>query len=173
MTELLSRSPVEAIELRRAMSAVPAGVVLLTTRLDGADHAMTASSLTSVSLSPPLVLVCVNQSAAFHAALSVTGAWGVSVLDAQSVAWARRLSLAGRPLTDQLRAVPHVAGPATGAPLITTAISTLECRTVASHDAGDHSIFVGLVVASAAADEKRRPLVHHRGAYATIAELGP
>lgn len=65
---------------RDVISRFPSGVVILTTRLDEDDYAITVSSFTSVSLDPLLVLVCVAQDTRFHRALTQAGAWAVNVL---------------------------------------------------------------------------------------------
>jgi flavin reductase (DIM6/NTAB) family NADH-FMN oxidoreductase RutF len=148
------------------MSNFATGVVIVTTRLDGVDHAMTASSLTSVSLSPPLALVCVQRDLSFHRALSLAGEWGVSILDSTGEHLARRFSTPGRRLHDQLRGVSHHEARTVGAPLLSDALATLECRTVAVHPAGDHSIFIAQVESVVQDRLDRAALLHFGSAYA-------
>jgi flavin reductase (DIM6/NTAB) family NADH-FMN oxidoreductase RutF len=84
------------------------------------------------------------------------------------------LATRGRPLDGQLDGVAHHPGPVTGAPLLDGALSTLECRTTAVHDGGDHSIIVGQVVAVSGqgGPPSRGPLVHYAGAYRRLQPAG-
>lgn len=153
---------------RRAMSRFATGVTVLTTRLRELDHAMTASALTSVSLDPLLLLVCVEREARFHDAVVEAGVWGISVLSGQDRPGADWLATRGRPLHAQLDRIPHHRGPQTGVALLDDALSTFECRTTAIHPAGDHSIVVGEVVSVTTASHPGDALVYYRGRYGTL-----
>ncbi len=157
-------SEVDQAAFRRAAGQFPGGIVVVTT---STGHAMTVSAFTSVSLEPPLVLFCAEKIARFHDAVLAAGAWAVSVLAEDAEKTARSLATRGRPLEGQLDAVAHHPGPVTGAPLLDGALATLECRTAAVHDGGDHSIIVGRVVAvtSAEGPPSRGPLMHYAGSY--------
>jgi flavin reductase len=150
---------------RRAVGRFATGVCVVSTVLDGRDHAMTANAFTSVSLDPLLVLVCVEQDARFHDAVLDAGFWGVSVLDERARAVAEWLATPGRPLLGQLAPVAHHRGPVTGVALADDSLATLECRTSAVHPAGDHVIVVGEVVGVGLAPEGHGPLVYHRSSY--------
>ena len=168
MTSLAPEDP--DIDLfRRAMSRFATGVTVLTTRLRDLDHAMTASALTSVSLEPLLLLVCVEREARFHDAVVEAGVWGISVLSGQDRPGADWLATRGRPLHAQLDRIPHHRGPQTGVALLDDALSTFECRTTAIHPAGDHSIVVGRVVSVTTAAHPGDALVYYRGRYGTLA----
>jgi len=156
-------SDVDQASFRRAAGQFPCGIVVVTTS-DG--HAMTVSAFTSVSLDPPLVLFCAEKIARFHDAVLAAGSWAVSILAEDAEKTARWLATRGRPLEGQLDGVPHHPGEVTGAPLLDDALATLECRTAAVHDGGDHSIIVGHVAAVAGPPRPPRgPLVHYAGAY--------
>src|SRR6202022_3826101 len=133
----------------------------------GTGHAMTVSAFASVSLEPPLVLFCAEKIARFHDAVLAAGSWAVSILAEDAEKTARWLAPRGRPLDGQLDGVAHHVGPVTGAPLLDGALATLECRTTAIYDGGDHSIVVGQVTAvdGPADPSARGPLVHHAGRY--------
>jgi flavin reductase (DIM6/NTAB) family NADH-FMN oxidoreductase RutF len=157
-------SDVDQGAFRRAAGQFPGGIVVVTT---SAGHAMTVSAFASVSLEPPLVLFCAEKIARFHDAVLAAGSWGVSILAEDAEKTARWLATRGRPLDGQLEGVAHHAGPVTGAPLLDSALATLECRTAAVYDGGDHSIVVGEVVGvdSPAGAAARGPLVHYAGRY--------
>jgi flavin reductase (DIM6/NTAB) family NADH-FMN oxidoreductase RutF len=164
---------VDPAEFRRAAGRMPTGILVVGTNLDGVDHAMTVSAISSVSLDPLLVLFCAEKIARFHDTVIEAGFWSVSVLGEESEKAARWLATRGRPLAGQLDGIAHQAGPVTGAPVLTDALSWLECRTTAVHDGGDHSIIVGEVVgvsdAGEAEDAARGPLIHHGGRYRSLA----
>jgi flavin reductase (DIM6/NTAB) family NADH-FMN oxidoreductase RutF len=150
---------------RRAAGRLPTGIVVVSTSLNGVDHAMTVSAFTSVSLDPLLVLFCVEKIARFHDAVLAVGSWAVSVLDEESEKTARWLATRGRPLEGQLDAQPHHPGPLTGAPIWSDALAAMECRTAAVHHGGDHSIVVGQVIGVSEPRPDGRPLLYYGGRY--------
>jgi flavin reductase (DIM6/NTAB) family NADH-FMN oxidoreductase RutF len=160
--------PTEA-DYRHAVGRFATGVCVMTSRLDGHDHAMTATAFASVSLDPLLVLVSVGEDARFLDALLQSQVWGTSILPAGAQGTAEWLSSPGRPVLHQLDRVPHHRGTATGVALLDGALATMECRTQAVHPAGDHSIVVGLVLAVEVPDDPPPPLVHHQGRYRRLA----
>jgi flavin reductase (DIM6/NTAB) family NADH-FMN oxidoreductase RutF len=167
-------TPVDGAAYRRTAGQFPAGIVVVSTSLDGHGHAMTVSAFTSVSLDPPLVLFCAEKIARFHDAVLETGFWAVSVLDEESEKVARWLATRGRPLEGQLDTIPHRPGPVTGAPILDGALAAMECRTTAVHDGGDHSIVVGEVVgvtepAAGNGEPGGGPLIHYAGRYRRLA----
>ena len=153
---------------RTAMGRFATGVTVLTTRTRDLDHAMTASALTSVSLEPLLLLVCVEREARFHDAVVEAGVWGISVLSSHDRPGADWLATRGRPLHGQLDRIAHHRGPQTGVALLDGALSTFECRTTTVHPAGDHSIVVGEVVSVTTAAHPGAALLYYRGRYVTM-----
>jgi flavin reductase (DIM6/NTAB) family NADH-FMN oxidoreductase RutF len=157
---------IEPAAFRTAMSRFASGITIMSTLQGGVAHAMTANAFTSVSLDPPLVLVCVDKGVRMHDAVQECGYWAVSVLAAGHRPVAERFAKSGRDLHSQFDGVETVPGPKTGCPLIAGALSWLECRTWASYDGGDHTIVVGEVL-SVGADESVDPaaLVYYSGQY--------
>lgn len=156
-------------QFRGAMSRFATGVTVLTTRVRDLDHAMTASALTSVSLDPLLLLVCIEREGRFHDAVVDSGVWGISVLSSHDRPGADWLATRGRPLHAQLDRLPHHRGLKTGVALLDDALSTFECRTTAVHPGGDHSIVVGEVVSVTNAAHPGEALLYYRGRYETLA----
>ncbi|WP_434743982.1 flavin reductase family protein [Micromonospora sp. SH-82] len=110
-------------------------------------HGMTANSFTSVSLDPPLALVCVDCEALMNRALREAGRFGVSVLAGDQEEVARYFADRRRPLgARQFEFGQWVVGPGTGAPLLVGAAAHFECELWRSYDTGDHTIFVGRLV---------------------------
>jgi flavin reductase len=133
-------------EFRAALGRFASGITIMSTLQDGVAHAMTASAFTSVSLDPPLVLVCVDKGVRMHAAVHECGYWAMSVLAADQQPIADRFAKSGRDLYTQFDGIGTTAGPKTGCPVIEGALSWLECRTWATYDGGDHTIVVGEVL---------------------------
>jgi flavin reductase (DIM6/NTAB) family NADH-FMN oxidoreductase RutF len=163
---------VDPAAFRRSAGRFASGIVVVSTSLDGVSHAMTATAFNAVSLDPPLVLVCAEKVARFHDAVLATGAWAVSVLGDESEKAAAWLATRGRPLEGQLDAFRHHAGPVTGAAILDDALTAMECRTTAVHDAGDHSIVVGEVLAVTAPRADGGPLLYYAGRYRRLGGLG-
>jgi flavin reductase (DIM6/NTAB) family NADH-FMN oxidoreductase RutF len=163
------------IELfRQVVGRFATGVTVVTTRMDGVDHAMTANAFASVSLEPLQVLVCVEKEARFHDAIVEIGFWAVSVLDESGRLAAQWFATRGRPLHGQLDRHPHYRGPLTGAALLESSLATLECQTTAVYDGGDHSIVVGEVLGLDLRRPEAAPLLHFHGGYHRLgAPSGP
>lgn len=129
--------------LRRAFGTFATGVTVITVGGD-TPHGMTANSFTTVSLDPPLALVCVRRDAILHSLLPVTKSFGISVLASRQEPVAKYFADRRRPLgADQFDAVDWTPGPMTGAPLIDGALAQFECQLENSYDGGDHTIFLG------------------------------
>ncbi|MEV0286679.1 MULTISPECIES: flavin reductase family protein [unclassified Kribbella] len=133
-------------EFRAALGRFASGITIMSTLQDGVAHAMTANAFTSVSLDPPLVLVCVDKGVRMHAAVLECGFWAVSVLAGDQQPIADRFARSGRDLYTQFDGIATVPGPKTGCPVIERSLSWLECRTWATYDGGDHTIVVGEVL---------------------------
>lgn len=160
--------PPTSDEFRLAMGRFASGVTVVTSRWQGIDHAMTANAVTSVSLEPMLLLVCVEQEARFHDAIIGAGIWGVSILDSGARSTAAWLATRGRPLHDQLERIPVRRGPATDVALVGNAMATIECQTVNTVPAGDHTIVVGEVLSVEIADHPGDALLYYRGRFDTL-----
>jgi flavin reductase ActVB len=147
-------------EFRTALRCFAAGVTVVTTRdQDGRPSGLTASAFTSVSLDPPLVLVCVDHAATAHPDFRAHGWFAVNVLRREQETLSRQFAESGG---DKFQDVPFHEG-RTGLPLLDGALAALECEVVDAHEAGDHTIFIGRV--EAATISGGRPLVYFHGGY--------
>lgn len=160
-------STVDTTAFRGALGRFASGVTVVTTILDGIDHAMTASAFTSVSLDPPLVLVCSHKTSRFHEAVLETGVWGVSILAEEGLEASAWFANRGRPLEDQLSDCVFTRG-TTGVALLGNSLAWLECTTTAVHDGGDHAIIVGAVTSAGVDEGIDDPLLYYRSHYGTI-----
>ena len=154
-------------EFRSALRHFAAGVTVVTTRDQGGNPAgLTASAFTSVSLDPPLVLVCVDREAVSHPTFEAHGWFAVNVLEIDQTSLSRRFAASGG---DKFTGLVYREGLAR-LPLLDGVVATLECRLVARHEAGDHTIFIGQVERATA--RGGRPLVYFQGGYHHILPLG-
>jgi flavin reductase (DIM6/NTAB) family NADH-FMN oxidoreductase RutF len=134
--------------LRSVLSRFATGVTVVTVA-DDIPRGMTANAFASVSLDPPLVLVCVNRNASIHHAVMGCGSFAVSVLSARQEHIARYFADPSRPRGGaEFGTVQWWPSPRTGAPVINGTLAWLECNLTAAYDGGDHSIFLGSVLAS-------------------------
>jgi flavin reductase (DIM6/NTAB) family NADH-FMN oxidoreductase RutF len=132
-------------DLRKLMRLFPSGVCVVSANIEGARVATTIGSLVSLSLEPPLVGISVGRDVSLHELLRTAGAFGVSILRGDQADVAAHFARGVPPLV-LWDSVPVRDG-ATGAPLLAKALAWIECRLWDRYDAGDHSIFVGEVVA--------------------------
>jgi flavin reductase len=155
---------------RDAMGLFPTGVTLVTARgADGADHAITANSVTSVSLDPLLLLVCVEHASRLHDVVLSAGRFAVSVLGLDGEPISRKLARRGHDTEGALAGVPHHRGPHTGALVLDEALATFECVTTAVHPGGDHTVLIAEVLAVEMPRPEADPLVWHRARYTGLA----
>jgi flavin reductase (DIM6/NTAB) family NADH-FMN oxidoreductase RutF len=154
---------VEPPQFRQLLGRFATGVTVLTTRTpDGEPIGMTASSIASVSLDPPLVLVSVEKAHDMHAALEQGSHFVLNILSAEQEAVSRRFAGADK---DRFRGVSYQENER-GIPLIEGVVAHIECEKRTAVPGGDHTIFIGLVVGGAATD--KRPLLYYRGGYAEL-----
>jgi flavin reductase len=154
--------------LRHALGAFATGVTVVITRDADECHGMTANAFSSVSLDPPLVLVCVKRGGHGSRAIARNGRFTVNILDAEQEHLSRHFSSPGRPRgRDALRDIPHTVTD-TGSAVLDGVAGHLDCRLAHNHDAGDHTIFVGEVT-HFHVDPDASPLVFYKGDYRRIA----
>jgi len=152
--------PVTGAEFRSALRHFPAGVTVITTRdADGEPCGLTASAFTSVSLEPPLVLVCIDHAATAYRAFMEYDWFAVNILGKGQEHLSRRFATTG---ADKFTGVAFREGEAR-LPILEEVVAALECRVVSRYPGGDHTIFVGQV-------ERARvtggaPLLYCRGTY--------
>jgi flavin reductase (DIM6/NTAB) family NADH-FMN oxidoreductase RutF len=155
-------------EFRRAMGRFPTGVTVVTTRLGDDLHGMTANAVTSLSLDPMLVLVCIDKAADTHDILAQAGVFAVNILNRTQADLSDRFAKKEFDGAHGLDEVPHGFA-VTGSPIIEGAIAYLDCRTAMEHHGGDHTIFIGEVVEAKELSDDA-PLVFYRGNYGQFCE---
>lgn len=157
---------VEPSTFRAVLGHSPTGVSVVTTRdSDGCNHGITVSSYASLSLEPPLVLICIDRRSRIHRVLLAAPSYAVNILSADQELVARRFSSCA---DDRFAGTASYPGKS-GDPLIGGALAYLECLIVDEYRVGDHSIFVGAVAYAEA--REGLPLLRFRGEYTE--PLGP
>lgn len=142
---------IDAARFRAVCGRFATGVTVVTATVDGTAYGMTANAFSSVSLDPPLVLICVDRRAAFHDRVAGAGAFCVNLLAARQREISDRFAGRQPGVTDRFAGLTWRAG-VTGAPILDGGLGYLDCRLWATYDGGDHSIYVAEVLDAAIAD---------------------
>ena len=155
--------PIDSQAFRAAMGRLASGVTVLAAReRDGGIIGMTASAVTSLSLDPPLLLVCVGHAAAAHQTLTQADRFSVNVLATEQQELSARFASRGLQRFDGIAC----AVTPSGLPRLHGALACLECRRAAVHEGGDHSIVTGVIEWAHVADGD--PLLYFLGGYRRI-----
>jgi len=153
-------------EFRAALGRFATGVTVITVETaEGAVHGMTANAFCSVSLRPPLVLVCVDHLAETYLHLRERGQFGVSVLKADQDALSEFFADPERNPDSAYRLGIQYRKLKSGRPVLADALANMDCKVVDAHTAGDHTIFVAEVREVAVGEGV--PLLYFRGRYGT------
>ena len=162
--EGVDRQEFSGPDFRNALGAFATGITVITTK--GIDHpfGMTANAFSSVSLDPPLVLICVISGTYGAETIQRNGVFAVNILGSDHEPISRYFSSKDRPRgAEAFDEIPHTFA-VTGAPILEGAAGYLDCRVHAMHEAGDHLVFIGEVVALGH-DHEAKPLLFHGGKY--------
>jgi flavin reductase (DIM6/NTAB) family NADH-FMN oxidoreductase RutF len=154
--------PIDDAHFRLALSHFASGVTVVTTAHEGQLYGMTVASFASLSLHPPLVLVCIERSVKTHDAITAAGKYGVSIL---SSAQADISSKFASRSDDKFAGVQLIEGEL-DVPLIAGALTAIECRVYDQLPGGDHTIFIGEVMKIHTTEGD--PLLYFRSGYREI-----
>jgi flavin reductase (DIM6/NTAB) family NADH-FMN oxidoreductase RutF len=148
---------------RSVLGRFASGVTIVTSRDDaGQDHGMTVSAFCSLSLQPPLVLVCVDHVASMHGLLLTHPRFAINILSSSQEAYSRRFA---DELSDRFDGIAYTRAES-GVVLLDDALAHLECKVINHYDTGDHTLFVAEVEHAEPRDG--RPLLYYRGGYAQL-----
>jgi flavin reductase (DIM6/NTAB) family NADH-FMN oxidoreductase RutF len=154
----------DSAEFRRVLGHWASGVAIVTTRTpEGRACGLTANAFTSLALNPLLVLVCIEKDADTHDCVRAAGTFAVNILNAECERLARRFAA-----WEIDRKFDGLAfhEEQTGAPVLDDALAWVDCRLHDEYDGGDHTIFVGEVLAGNA--REGTPLLYYRGGYGRL-----
>lgn len=155
--------------LRQTMRQWATGVTIVTSALGAERAGMTVSSFTSVSLEPPMVLVCLNKSTYTHQIVQQSGVYAISMLAAEQEALSNRFAGIEPGVLDRFEGL-DLAIAETGSPLLPDALAWLDCRVTESLDTSTHTIFVAEVL-YAHVNPDAAPLVYHNRGYRLLTDL--
>jgi flavin reductase (DIM6/NTAB) family NADH-FMN oxidoreductase RutF len=156
-------------DFRKAMGCFATGVTIITVDLEGVVHGMTANAFASVSLDPPLVLVCVDRKASTHAHLHAKKRFGINVLGEDQRAISAYYARAERDHEHaETEAGARFDRTRHGTPMLHGALAFLECRLHTAQVAGDHTIFIAEV--EDVLVREGEPLLFFRGKYRKVGE---
>ena len=151
---------IEPSAFRQALGHFASGVTIITTQHQGQLHGTTVSSFCSLSLQPPLILVCMDLNATLHDLVIENEVFAVNILAEHAERLSRQFA---RRIPDKFTGVNYKLGQS-GLPLLDDAVTSLECRLVTRYPGGDHSIFVGEVISITIRPEYQ-PLLYYRSTY--------
>jgi len=160
--------PVTGVEFRAALSRWASGVTIVTSAAGGRVHGMTVSAFSSVSLDPPLVLVCADKTSDTLGVIEKSGVFAANLLSAEQQALSNRFA-SKKDEHRRFEGLDWRAG-VTGSPILPGVLAALDCRVVAAHDAGDHLIYVGRVESVEVSPGE--PLLYFAGAYRAFSPPG-
>jgi flavin reductase (DIM6/NTAB) family NADH-FMN oxidoreductase RutF len=167
MQETQTRAEAVGLAFREAMADLAAGVVMVTTTLDGRPWGMTVSACCSVSVNPPMLLVSLSESTASARAIAESGRFGVSLLGSRALATAKFGAARGAPKFIE----PFCReGCESGTPAVADATAHVDCRVARAVPAGDHIVFIGDVVCVIGNAGPDQPLVYHDRRYHRLSE---
>ena len=159
----MSAAEIDAAQFRQLLGRFATGVTIITvTAPDGRLLGMTANSLSSVSLYPPLISVCVDREAEMHGAILAVDQFVVNVLSSSQETLARRFADKHE---DRFEGIGYHINPE-GLILLGGVLAHLECQRQANYPGGDHTIVLGRVIGGSTS--KGRPLLYYRGGYAAL-----
>lgn len=156
--------PFDSLLQRRILGRFVTGVTVATTRVGDELFGMTANAVTSLSLDPPLVELCVDKRAQFLAALTESRFFALNILTEAQEVLSRRFAQRG---PKEFADIPMTTA-ATGAPIFTEALGWVDCKVTEILAGGDHEIFLGEILAGDCRDG--RPLLYYSGNYAHLSE---
>ena len=148
---------------RAVLGRFATGVTIVTTvTRDGTDHGMTVSSFSSLSLDPPLVLVCIDHSASVWPAFETADVFAINILSSSQEALSRRFASRDG---DRFDGIGFRRG-ASGVVLLDDTLAAVECTVIGRTAHGDHSVLFGSVESGMTRD--LQPLLYYRGGYASL-----
>jgi flavin reductase (DIM6/NTAB) family NADH-FMN oxidoreductase RutF len=155
------RRSVSSDEFRDIIGRFASGVTVITAQHEGRRYGTTASAVSSLSLEPPMLLVCLNRSSSTQQAIAAAGRFAVNILAEGQADEAMRFAGKG----DRFAGVKVVEG-TTGEPLLEDALANLECRVVGEVTGGTHSVFLAEV--EHATGRQGAPLAYFRGKFGRL-----
>lgn len=157
------------VTFKKALAQWVAGVTIVTTHADGMYQGMTASSFTSVSLNPHLILISIGKKVSSYPLIEKSGVFAANILHTGQLEWARRFAGLIPDVANRFEGIDFTTA-ATGSPILPGVLAWVDCEVYRAYEAGDHTIFVGQVVA-ADGQTGGQPLLYHSRTWGHFAPL--
>lgn len=160
---------VDPLEFRSIIGHFATGVTVITAAAGEELQGMTANAVSSLSLDPVMILICVDKNTHTHGVLERGGVFAVNILGEHQEQLSRIFAKRAEPEMGTLRGQPFRVG-GTGAPILEDCMAFFECRVAEVLQGGDHSIFLGEVVDQGLVHDMK-PLLFYRGKYHTLGAM--
>lgn len=162
---------IDPTTFKQAMSQFATGVTVTTTHYEGQNHGITANAFCSVSLDPLLVLVSVAKQLFMHEMMEKSGIFAINILSVHQLEWGNRFAGRYPTLTDRFEGISTTTAE-TGSPILPDCLAWVDCRVRHRYDGGDHTLFVGEVVAGQVT-KGEPPLLYFDARWSQLALEGP
>lgn len=151
-------------EISKAKKLITHGVYVISTIYEGRVNALTAAWIARASFVPPLITISIGKTRFSHDMIMGSGVFAVNVLGPDNIETGKRFGLKTGRKTDKFEGLDYETS-VTGSPILKDCIAWLDCKVVSSHEAGDHTIFIGEVVSGGVKKEGASPLIYDRDTF--------
>jgi 3-hydroxy-9,10-secoandrosta-1,3,5(10)-triene-9,17-dione monooxygenase reductase component len=165
----INGEPITDQVLRKMRGLFAGGVTVVTTVHEGKLRGVTVSAFAAVSLNPPLVMVCLANESESKEWIAESGVFAVNILSDEQEFLSERFAARAPIVNARFDGVSYDTAN-TGSPIIEGSLAWYDCRVAATHDGGDHTIFVGHVAAIGFGEERKSPLVYFANRYVGLRE---
>lgn len=155
---------------KNSLAQWTSGIAVVTMATEETRHGLTVSSFTSVSLEPPLVLICVAKKLYSHQVIEQSGAFAIHILHTGQLEWGKLFAGMYPDVEDRFADIDYTTAE-TGSPILPDVLAWLDCKLHSKADGGDHTIFMGEVVA-AGTGNTNLPLLYHNRQWGQFTPLG-
>ena len=159
--------PITDQALRSLRGLFASGVTVVTTVNEGKLRGVTVSAFASVSLNPPLVLICIANESESKEWIAESGVFAVNILSDEQQFLSERFAARAPLVNAHFEGVPYHTG-ITGSPILADSLAWYDCRVEVMHNGGDHTIFVGRVETVGFGAAEKQPLVYFANRYAGV-----
>jgi 3-hydroxy-9,10-secoandrosta-1,3,5(10)-triene-9,17-dione monooxygenase reductase component len=156
--------PITGQTMRKMRGLFASGVTVVTTMHEDQLRGVTVSAFSSVSLNPPLVLICIANEAESKEWLAESGVFAVNILSDEQEFLSERFAARAPIVNTRFEGVPYHTS-ITGSPILDGSVAWYDCRVEALHEGGDHTIFIGRVAAAGLGAEGKSPLMYFANRY--------
>lgn len=150
--------------ISKAQKFLSHGVYVISTVHEGRVNALTAAWVARASFVPPLITISIGTTRFSHDMILGSGVFAVNVLSRENIETGKRFGLKSGRKTDKFEGLDYETA-VTGSPVLKDCIAWLDCKVVSSHEAGDHTIFIGEVLDGGVKKEGSVPLVYDRDTF--------